>query len=118
IDGALAARWLAAFTARLQSPLGAIVLNHHPARSRPAPVPPSPPGPGRTPGAALGDGDIGAVGVERHVPGDLRDGGVGLLVGPDEVRLGLPVRQLNAVVAGVSLVRAVGLALGPPQQAL
>src|SRR5262249_38680481 len=84
IDGALAARWLAAFTARLQSPLGAIVLNHHPERSRPAPVPPSPPGPGRTPGAALGDGDIRPVGGERHVPGDLPPGGGVLRVGPTE----------------------------------
>jgi hypothetical protein len=36
-------------------------------------------------GLIAGEGDVGFVGVEGNVPGDLGDGSVGLLVGPDRV---------------------------------
>src|ERR1700761_1567534 len=67
------------------------------------------PRPFETPG--LADGDLGAVRVEGHVPGDLGDRRVRVLVGPDQVGLGA-VRGLDAVVAGVALVGAVGLGGG------
>ena len=40
----------------------------------------------------LADRDLGAVGVEGDVAGDLRDRRVGVLVGPDDVGLGRAVR--------------------------
>src|SRR5215472_15401696 len=64
----------------------------------------------------LADADFRAVRVERHVTRDLGDRVVGLLVGPDQVGLGPSVRGLDTVVAGVTLVRAVGLAVGSDQQ--
>ena len=50
--------------------------------------------------------------------GDLRDRVAGLLVDPDQVGLGRAVRGLDAVVAGLALVGAVGVAVGAPRQAL
>ena len=41
IDGALAARWLAAFTARIQDPLGMLVSAGPAARAVPWPAPPA-----------------------------------------------------------------------------
>jgi SAM-dependent methyltransferase len=65
----------------------------------------------------VADGDLRAVRVERHVPGDLRDRRVWLLVRPDNVGLGRPVRRLDAVVAGLALVGAVSVRLRPAQDA-
>ena len=62
--------------------------------------------------------DLGAVGVEGDVAGDLRHRRVRVLVGPDDVGLGRAVRRLDAVVARVALVGAVGLGGAAVEQRL
>ena len=67
---------------------------------------------------SLHDADLGLVGVEGDVPGDRRDRGIRLLVGPDRILDGVAGRGGHAVVAGVAFERAVAAGVGAGQPLL